>query len=180
MFNYTEEELTWEIVGKWTTQDTDLDYCVRINYQPMIRTDMLVGSSFEPDGNPYKILVMYFLKGSHLFIATLPTYRNEEDVKDFESKSLIDLRKCSLMTKPFIDQKIGGFFFPKRKAFYIGEKFFFTTTSSWGVLADEPPWQPAFTLRFPEKNCYYDWQDAVKFSHAIKQRIFHSQIETKS
>lgn len=180
MFDFTEEELTWEIVGKWTAKDTDLDYCVTVNYQPMIRTDMLIGSSFQPSGDSYKILMMYFLKGSHLFIATLPTYRNEKDVKDFESKSLIDLRECSLMTKAFIDRKSVGIFFTKEKAFYIGEKFFFASNSEHGFHADMLPYRPAFTLRFPEKNCHSDWQDALKFSGAIKSRIYCSQIQTKS
>jgi hypothetical protein len=175
MFDFTEEELTWEIVGKWTAKDTDLDYSIIVKYQPMITVDGYLG---YPSGKPYKLMLMYFLKGSHLFIATLPTYRNEKDVKDFESKSLIDLRECSLMTKAFIDRKSVGIFFTKEKAFYIGEKFFFASNSEHGFYADMLPYRHAFTLRFPEKNCHSDWQDAMKFSDAIKKQIFLSQLKS--
>jgi len=174
MFNLSEDDLTWDVVGKWTTKDTDLDYSIIVKYQPMMRMDTMIGSSFHPEGKPYRIHVMYFLKGSHLFTATL---RCGPDEKDFQSKSLIDLRECSLMTEPVVARKSPRFLSTSDRASYWGEKFFFASTPSYGFLADKPPYRPAFTLCFPESQCYYDWEDAMKFSSALKRRIHRSSLE---
>jgi hypothetical protein len=160
MFELPEDALTWEVVGKWTTKDTDLDYSIIVKYQP-------IGSSFHPDGKPYRIHVMYFLKGTQLFIATL---RCDGEAKDFQSKSLIDLGKCSLMTEPMVSRKPPLFLSISDRASYWGEKFFFASTAE-----DMPPYHAAFTLRFPETNCYYDWEEVLKFSSAVKRRI-HQEI----
>jgi hypothetical protein len=174
MFDLSENELTWEVVGKWTTKDTDLDYSIIVKYQPMMRMDTMIGSSFHSDGKPYRIHVMYFLKGSHLFIATL---RCDPEAKDFQSKSLIDLGECSLMTEPVVVRKPPRFLSTSDRASYWGEKFFFATKFSSQLLQDQPPYHPAFTLRFPESQSYYDWEEAVKFSATLKRRIHRANLE---
>lgn len=174
MFDLSENELTWDIVGKWTSKDRDLGYSIIVKYQPMIRMDAMIGSSFHPNGKPYRIHMMYFLKGYHLFIATL---RCGSEVKDFESKRLIDLNKCSLMTEPAVARKPPRFLSTTDRATFSGEKFFFTDNSSYGMLADHPPCRPAFTLRFPESESYYDWEEAMNFSAVLKRRIHRASLE---
>ena len=167
MFDLPEEEITWDIVGKWTAEDTDLDYSIVVEHQPMSRMDTMIGSTFSPHGQPYRVSLMYFLKGSQLLIATL---RCGKEVKNFESKNLIDLSSCALMTEPVIIRKSPHYFFScGHRASYWGERFFFHSGSH-----DLPPCQPAFTLRFPETSSYYRWEEAVKFSSAMKRRIHHT------
>lgn len=176
MFDLSEDEVTWDIVGKWTTKDTGLDYSIIVKHRPMMRMDTITGSSSHPDGKPFRIHVMYFLKRYHLFIATLLC---GPEVQDFQSKSLIDLSECSLMTEPAVARKPPRILPTSERASYLGEKFFFAATSNFGMLADQPPCLPAFTLRFPESQCYYDWDEAMKFLAALKQRIHRSSLENK-
>ena len=129
MFELTEDELTWDIVGKWTTKETDLDYSIIAKYQPMTRMDTMIGSSFSPNGKPYRMHVMYFLNGTQLFIATL---RCDTKNEDFQTKTMIDLSKCALMTEPVIERKPPGFLSTTNRASYWGEKFFFMGSS--GIL----------------------------------------------
>jgi hypothetical protein len=168
MFDLSVEELTWKIVGQWTTKETELDYSIIAKHQPMSRMDTMIGSSFSPYGKPYRVSIMYFLNGSQLFIATL---RCDTEDKDFESKTMIDLSACALMTEPVIDRRSPGFLSTTNRASYWGEKFFYLNSSTSQTLQEEPPYRAAFTLRFPESNSYYEWEEAVKFSAAIKRRI---------
>ncbi len=167
MFDLSEDELTWEAVGKWTAKDTDLDYSVLVKCQPMVRTDSLIGSSFYPNGKPYPLHVMYFLKGFHLFIATLGC---ESGPKDFKTKLLIDLTKCAPMTEPVITRKPPRFLSTTERAVFYGEKFFFTSAA-----IGERPHHGAFTLRFPEVNSCYAWEEAVAFSARLKLRIYQAE-----
>lgn len=170
MFNLSADELTWKIVGKWTAKDTDLDYSIITEHQPMSRMDTMIGSSFSPYGKPYKIRIMYLLNGSQLFIATLPC---NTEVKEFESKIMIDLSACALMTEPVIERKSPRFLSVTGRASYSGEKFFYLNSSPSQMLQEGPPCHAAFTLRFSEKNGYYEWEEATKFSAAIKRKINH-------
>ena len=133
MFDLSVEELTWKIVGQWTTKETELDYSIIAKHQPMSRMDTMIGSSFSPYGKPYRVSIMYFLNGSQLFIATL---RCDTEDKDFESKTMIDLSACALMTEPVIDRRSPGFLSATNRASYWGEKFFYLNSSSSQTLQE--------------------------------------------
>ena len=83
------------------------------------------------------------------------------------------------MTEPVISRKPPGFLSTSDRASFSGERFFFEKTSGSGLQAELPPYQPAFTLRYPESQCYYNWEDAFKFSAAIKRRIHLSILESE-
>jgi hypothetical protein len=158
MFNLSVEELTWKIVGQWTTKVTELDYSnfysIIVKHQPMSRLDTMIGSSFSPYGKPYRVQLMYFLNGSQLFIATL---RCDTEDKDFESKTMIDLSGCALMTEPVIYRRSPGFLSilsTTNRASYWGEKFFYLNSSTSQMLQEMPPYHAAFTLRFPESKSF--------------------------
>ena len=170
MFDLSEAELTWQVVGQWTTKESDRDYSVSIAHQPMGRMDTLIGSTYYSNGKPYKVHLMYFLKGLHLFIATL---RHEgDDSRDFESKQLIDLSTIDLMTKPLIRvrPRLPLSLFSSERMEVYGEKFFLRSNS-----VDLQPYLHSFTLRYPEDGYKCQWEDALKFSSTIKHRIYKNQ-----
>jgi hypothetical protein len=172
MFEYSEEELTWQIVGQWTTSDTDFDYSISTLYQPMTRMDTMTGSSYHASGKPYKVHIMYFLKGYQLFIASLP--HGEDESKDFQSKQLVDLTTLDIMTEPAIRIKPRHplSLFSSDRMEVCGEKFF-----SRSNTPDLRPYSHSFTLRYPESGYKYQWEDAQRFSSMIKQRIYKYQQE---
>ncbi len=165
MFNLLEHEITWSVVGTWTSKEYDFKYRVTFKHQPLTQMDSMIGSSVFADGNPYELTTWYFLRGSQLLIASK---REGEEFPEFEEKALISLEGLSIMTSPVVHRRRPGFFSSIDRGEVIGEQFFEDSTHD--TLA---PHFPVFWIRFPtSKASIYEWQDATKFISVVKSRIY--------
>ena len=155
--------LTWADVSHWTTKNYDFGYDVTVMYQPGYIMDHRIGTSFHAEGKPYSVWIHYCVIGHELLIWSK---RLGQEFTDFLNRDVIDLRKVDLMTQPVVIRKQSGFMFVSERPVYAGEQFYYVSSDP-----SMPAYMKAFTLRFPEPKCVYQWEDSVKFSSSLKWRI---------
>lgn len=168
MFDFAEHELTWSVVGTWTSKDYDFEHRITFKHQPLTRTDSMLGSSFSPNGKPYDLTIWYFVRGSQLLIVSK---RPGEKFSEFSEKELICLEGLSMMTRPVVHRRRPAFFSVSDRGEVIGEQFF--KESDDDKLT---PYMPAFWIRFPTSRAsIYEWEDTTKFISSLKSRIYKTQ-----
>ena len=100
--------------------------------------------------------------------------RCDDKATEFDSKQLVDLSKCSLMTEILLEEQAPALLWPTGPRSRVwGERFFWAEKHEF----DHVPYQPAFDLEFPNKHSLYAWREAMKFSQSIKRRVFDARAE---
>ena len=155
--------LTWADVSHWTTKNYDFGYDVTVMYQPGYIMDHRIGTTFHAEGKPYSFRITYCVIGHQLLIWSK---RLGQGFTDFLSHEVFDLSKIDLMTHPVVTRKQSGFLFVSERPVYTGEQFYYVSSDP-----SMPAYMKAFTLRFPEADSIYEWEDSMKFSSSLKWRI---------
>jgi hypothetical protein len=89
----------------------------------MVQMQGALGSlTFKSDEKPYQVTVMYMLKGRELLVAEM---RCDDKATEFDSKQLVDLSKCSLMTEILLEEQAPALLWPTGPRSRVwGERFF--------------------------------------------------------
>lgn len=168
-FGISVEGLTWDAVSKL---EKDGDYWVTCERQPRLQLQGAAGSlTYKSDEKSYRVTVMYALKGHELLVAEM---RCDDKATDFDSKQLVDLSKCSMMTEILLEELAPALIWPPGPRSRVwGERFFREARHDF----DDVPYQPAFDLEFPKRRSLYAWRESMKFSQRIKRRIFEARAQ---
>ena len=150
MFPLREDELTWEVVGEWNSENYDSEYNVCWKH-------------FEPNGKARRMRHIYFLKGMELFVCGLEM---APEPREFTYKQLIPLGSVLGQTQLIIDRLPPSFWTRATPRVCVeGEQFFQTHPAG-------ARW--AFMLRYPQTRNFFHWRDAIALSDQIKKRLIHN------
>jgi len=153
----------WADFSGRSSSDFDFVYDLFVMHQPGYIQHNMIGSSFNADGKPFKLMLGYNVIDHQLMIWSIQC---AETANEFFSHEVIDLGKLDLMTQPVITRKQTGFVFVSERPVYAGEQFYYVSSDP-----AKPAYMKAFILRFPETDNVYAWEEAVKFSSFLKRRI---------
>lgn len=153
---------TWQTIGRSSSKDRDFDFELVVSWQPTLQIQGMLGSTNFSDGKPFRMLLGYIVVGAEMLNYGI---KCDSKSQDFEFSEVFDLSAISLMTQPVFKTKPSMFGFSEKTAF-LGESFFYRANSP-----AKNPHQSAFTLRYPETGSKHAWEEAVKFSRKLKDRI---------
>jgi hypothetical protein len=166
VFALREDQLDWEIVGKWSLKDYDFDYAVMVKRRDYCTQGM---AFVEYTSDPYDVFIHYIVKARELLI-----YSRRWDAKDSKLgfKKIFSLDEIWIGTEQVLRRDpppFWNFWSFSDRAAIVGEKFFFSDPE----LTYRTFRRSAFVLLYPERSWFYacDCAEAVSFSSKLKSRI---------